>query len=83
MKMFRINLYKNLFAKRLYSGSCYGPTIDDNNQFSRNSESFFVETENLSYLEHVLSRYKKMKSYTVDRTRIIELLTIADRIAKF
>lgn len=68
---------------RLYSGSCYGPTIDDKNQLSRNSESFFVETGNLSYVEHVLSRYKKMKSYTVDKTRIIELLTISNRIANY
>jgi len=70
----------------LYSGSGYGKknvTIDDKKQFSRSSDSFFIETGKPNYVEHVLSRYKKMKSYTVDKTRIIELLTISNRSANY
>jgi len=85
MKSNTVRLYKQQ-AKDLINEAEIEPLVsksDNGNEFYRYSPIYSIDTRSTSYPEHKLSKTNNHKNYTIDKTRILEVLSIDDAFSSY
>jgi len=56
---------------------------DNGNQFFRESPKYFINTGTSSYPDHIMAKNANLSSYTIDKTRVLEVIEINDDFAHY